>query len=362
MIASASRCLITATIILFAPGACADVISKDSSGSIRLAQAANPPQAGELPVGRPQAAATLSTTSVPADRAGSALLEVQVPGRFSLRAQSAAGVALQLIDMATGPGDVAGAAGARDGRVDVLLDKGTYKVRTTGAKGATGAASLASVAFGEVDGVGAGLVRGGRLSSTLADLQQRSYWVAVDKSKRISIEAAGRALQDLRLWSNGTDLVDANASLTTIEPKAGHPLTRARLDTDVEPGLYLVIAYGGARWPGRTATMNRFISVRPPQDLVGGWHERHRRSGPHASLPSSFNRPLELPDRRRCADGYRAEPKSPEQPRARGVARLPSGGSAQPCRPGIGTKGSRIACALRARLLARASMGGPAPV
>src|ERR1700716_753286 len=65
MIASASRCLITATLILFASGARADVASPNvpsptNSSRIQLAQAGNPPQAAELPTGRPQAAATLS--------------------------------------------------------------------------------------------------------------------------------------------------------------------------------------------------------------------------------------------------------------------------------------------------------------
>src|SRR3954451_5419630 len=237
------RCLIATAITLFTCGTY-DAASSRESGKFRLAQSA-PAPAAEMPVRRPQAASTLSTTRVAADRDGAALLEVQVPGRFSLRTQSATGVALQLIDMATGPGDVAGAPGARDGRTDVLLDKGTYKIRTTGAAGAAGEATLSSLAFSEVDGASAILVRGGQVSSTLADLQQRSYWIAVGKSKRISIEAAGRALGDLRLWSNGTELVDAAVSLTTIEPKAGHPLTRARLETEVEPGLYLVSAYGG---------------------------------------------------------------------------------------------------------------------
>src|SRR5207253_10211968 len=123
--------------------------------------------------------------------------------------------------------------------------------------------------FSEADRASAVLVRGGQVSSTLTDLQQRSYWISVDRSQRVSIEAAGRALQDLRLWSNGTDLVDVNASLTTIEPKAGHPLARARLDTEVEPGLYLVTAYGGAPlvWTDGDTALPFHIRSGPAQDL-----------------------------------------------------------------------------------------------
>src|SRR5258708_26855125 len=89
------------------------------------------------------------------------------------------------------------------------------------------------------------------------------------------MEAAGGALQDLRIWSNGTDLVDAIAGRTTIEPKAGHPLTRARLETDVAPGLYLVTAYGGAPlvWTDGDSALPFHIRSGPAQDLAGGWDE-----------------------------------------------------------------------------------------
>lgn len=269
------RRLSALTIVLLASGAHADVVSPEARGKIQLAAVGDPPAAPELPVQRPEAASALSNAQVPADRDSDTLLEVKVPGRFSLRAQSPTGVSLQLVDMATGPGDVAGAAGTRDGRIDVLLDKGTYKLRSSGAAGATGQAALTALAFREVDGASSSLVRGGQLSDTLADLQQRSYWIAVDSSRHISIEAAGRALQDLRLWSNGTDLVDLNASVTTIEPKAGHPLTRARIEADLEPGLYLVTAYGGVplTWADGDAALPFHIRSGPPQNLAGGWFE-----------------------------------------------------------------------------------------
>jgi hypothetical protein len=57
-------------------------------------------------------------------------------GRFAIHAESKTGVALQLVDMITGPGNVAGEPGGRDGRLDVLLDKGVYKLRSFGAAGA----------------------------------------------------------------------------------------------------------------------------------------------------------------------------------------------------------------------------------
>src|SRR5215470_4659408 len=88
-----------------------------------------PPEAAE-----PSARLSDATVSAAAD--GQVLLAVEASGHFALRATSKTGVALQLVDMITGPGDVAGEPGGRDGRLDVLLDKGVYKLRTFGAKGA----------------------------------------------------------------------------------------------------------------------------------------------------------------------------------------------------------------------------------
>ena len=72
-------------------------------------------------------AATLGTDDLPATADGATLLHVSAAGRFAITANSATGTALDLVDMITGPTPLAGAAGARDGRLDLLLDVGTYK-------------------------------------------------------------------------------------------------------------------------------------------------------------------------------------------------------------------------------------------
>jgi len=99
-----------------------------------VAHAGNAASAADNAVRAPAAdIASLSRSSVSASADGEAMLTVDSPGRFSIRAQSRTGVALQLVDMIAGPGELAGEAGVRDGRLDVLLDKGTYKIRTVGA-------------------------------------------------------------------------------------------------------------------------------------------------------------------------------------------------------------------------------------
>jgi len=229
--------------------------------------------AGDIFPPAPAAAvARLAPERVSAAADAQAILTVDAPGRFSIVSESQTGVGLQLVDMITGPGDVFGQAAVRDGRMDLLLDKGTYKIRTFGGDQAKGDARLSVRAFREAGPVSTALLRGGVVSTELKDLSQRSYWILVDKSGSLFVEAAGRALADLRLWRNGTDLVELDPVMTTIEPTKGHPLLDARLEGNVAPGLYLATAYGGEAQP--------WADGAPAAPL-------HLRAGPAATLVAS---------------------------------------------------------------------------
>jgi uncharacterized protein YecT (DUF1311 family) len=236
--------------------------------SARLAAAA-------LPTERPRPVATLARDAVPAAGASDVRLEVREAGRFAISAESATGVSLQLADMMQGPGEVEGEPGIRDGRLDGLLDVGTYKLRLAGSPQGQGEAKLKVAPFAEVEGASSGLLQGGRISTSLSDLQQRSYWIEVQKPGRVVVEAAGRGLQDLRLWRNGTDLAEVAPRMRIVEPKSGQPLTSARLDGTVEPGVYLVTAYGGPPlvWTGGATGQPVHVQVGAPEELAGGWAE-----------------------------------------------------------------------------------------
>jgi hypothetical protein len=231
--------------------------------------------AEDLPPPPAPGVAHLAGENVPASSEAQAMLTVDVPGRFSIRADSRTGVALQLVDMLAGPGDVAGEGGVRDGRIDALLDKGIYKIRTFGAAGATGDARLTVMPSHEAGSASAELLRGGEIATGLDDLGQRSFWILVDRSGSIFVEAAGRALADLRLWRpwrNGADLVDLAPALSTVEPRAGHPLILARLEGVVEPGIYLATAYGGdpLRWADGDGAMPLHVRARPAASVAAG--------------------------------------------------------------------------------------------
>ena len=227
--------------------------------------------------GPPAAAGHLDVSSLPASEQGATLVHVTSPGRFAIAAHSQSGSALQLVDMLTGPSDIAGAAGSQDGRLDQLLDIGTYKLRVLSAKGATGDVALTIAAFR--DGAPpAPLPQPGRpLTATLADGEQRAFWLTVPETtgsaSNVRIEAAGRALADLRLWRNGRELADLLPNQRRIEPRSGHAMTDLRLVGHVEPGTYLAIAYGGPSlpWTDNDTTQPFYLRAGASLALAEGW-------------------------------------------------------------------------------------------
>lgn len=205
----------------------------------------SPPEP-RIPAGSPAAAAaSIAPATLPAQPVAVSTLTVTSPGRFTLAAHSRSGVALQLVDMLTGPSEVSGDAGAEDGRLDVLLDTGTYRLRAFAAKGARDTVTLTVSPFHDAAPPQAAPSQGRVVTATLQDGEQRAYWLSVPDGKLPTIEAAGRGLGDLRLWRNGRDLAPLLPTATQPQPDPGHPVADLQLDGTVEPGTYLLVAYGG---------------------------------------------------------------------------------------------------------------------
>ncbi|MEO1087057.1 MAG: hypothetical protein AAFY88_22705, partial [Acidobacteriota bacterium] len=148
-----------------------------------------------------------------------------------------------------GPGAVSGEPGVENGRVDAFLDRGDYLLRTFGHPTADGDATLRAEPFRELQPEPLALLDLKPISTELGDLEQRSWWLQVKSRKRVVLEAAGRYLEDLRLWRDGSWLVGATPTLEVVEPRPGKPLRMARLAVRLEPGLYRLAAYGGPGVP-----------------------------------------------------------------------------------------------------------------
>jgi uncharacterized protein len=243
-----------------------------SQGSEQTAAPFAPPRlAAGLPA-TPAGTATLERDRFPTAGETDVLLHVTTPGRFAVRAQSPTGTALQLVDMLTGPGDRAGWPGKQDGRIDALLDTGTYKLRAFGDKAATGETVLSLAAFAEAGP--AQLAPGYQpVATTLRDLQFQSFWLAVgDTAATTRIEAAGRSLAALKLWRDGRDLVAMPETVRVLTPTPAHPLTDILLSGHVPPGAYLVTAYGGPNlpWSDGAADEPLYLRTGRSTDLLAG--------------------------------------------------------------------------------------------
>ncbi len=221
----------------------------------------------------PPPAAILAAPSVPAREEAATLLHVKAAGRFALVAHSDSGAALQLVDMLSGPSEMSGEAGAQDGRIDTLLEAGTYKLRVFSAKNATGTVTLSALPFHDAAPPAPMPAPGTLFSADLADLQQRSFWITVPPPGTLRIAATGRALADLVLFRDGRDLVPLTPINRLVEPAKGHPLTELVADGKIEPGTYLVTAYGGkpATWADGDTANPFYIRAGFSSALAAGW-------------------------------------------------------------------------------------------
>ncbi|HUH86057.1 MAG TPA: lysozyme inhibitor LprI family protein, partial [Stellaceae bacterium] len=178
------------------------------------------------------------------------VFSVDRAGRYAIRLQSKTGALLQVIDRMAGPSPLAGEIGKQDGRLDLFLDRGSYKAVMLTREGSADHPGLRVDPFQELNGADLPrLVELKPVASDLDDLTQRSWWIEIAERRDVAIEAAGRHLTDLRLWKDGNWLVDAMPAESVVESEPGQPLAVRQLATKLEPGLYLLTAYGGPGVP-----------------------------------------------------------------------------------------------------------------
>ena len=252
------------------PEVVAAVPSVQAAASQPLLPPREPSIPGFVP---PDAAAALDAAVQPAAAVVGTLLRVVSPGRFTLRTHSTSGASLQVSDMLVGPSEEAGQAGVQDGRLDLLLDAGVYKLRAKMAEGAAGEVRFSVTPFRSAARPIVAPAPGVLSSTTLADGEQRSFWLEVGADATLRVDAAGRALSDLRLWRNGSDLASLEPAAAVTEPVRGHPMTRLRLEGRVQAGVYLMTAYGGPplAWADGAVDQPFHLRAGASDALAEGW-------------------------------------------------------------------------------------------
>ena len=189
-------------------------------------------------------AVTLSPATVPAKGSGEALLTLDAPAAVHLSARSGSGTRCEVIDRVRGPFASAGAVGGANCELDLLLDAGQYKVRLESSARGKGQVTLAATPFTELNATPVRLARGSGVLTTLKPGQQASYWVSVEKRHVPYLRVAGRQAGDVRVWRNGEWIEPIALHHVQTSPTPGQPLHEWWLDSMLEPGEYLVTAYG----------------------------------------------------------------------------------------------------------------------
>ena len=203
----------------------------------------------------------LEKTVLPVDKRQT-LLKVSGFGRCALTAKSSQGAGLQLIDSMSGPGRIAGKIGQSDGRMDLILETGEYKIAAYCKHGSKEQVTLAARTFRELNQSLPFLVEFKTIETQLGDFEQASYWLEIKKRRYVAIEAAGRHLRDLRLWKDGNFLIDAALQSEDAEPQTGKPLGILRLVVKLNPGFYLLTAYGGLARPWSVSSEQHPLYIR----------------------------------------------------------------------------------------------------
>jgi hypothetical protein len=188
-----------------------------------------------------------AVASVSSKGTSTLLLPIKKWGRYSIRASGNQPVALSVADKRNGVFCTDGEAGQRNGRIDVFLEIGEYKIIVYGDAKATQTSKITSLPFVNVAGHTASWMipcRENQLS--LDDMQQACFWFDLSTDSTVYIEASGRNLADLIIWQNGEWVRVADKRLFTVKPKAETPLSGIALSVRLQPGTYMVAAYGGA--------------------------------------------------------------------------------------------------------------------
>ena len=194
-------------------------------------------------------AAEPQTVTKPATGRNEATFTLDRFGRYAITSASSQGTQIRVIDRMAGLLAERGIPGERDGRADLFLDRGDVKVVSVSDTAGTGQVTLSVRAYADPP-VPPRLQPERKAATSLRDFETRAYWIEVVLgSQEVAIEASGRYLGDLRLWREGSWLVDASPVCGRIEPSAGQPWSRCSLQASLEPGLYLLSAYGGPGEP-----------------------------------------------------------------------------------------------------------------
>ncbi|MBN1524598.1 MAG: hypothetical protein JW904_08950 [Spirochaetales bacterium] len=193
-------------------------------------------------------------------------LNVTERGRYSVQVKSATGTRIELVDRMAGSLVADGTTGKKDGRLDIILEEGEYKILLFPDLDSGASAKLSVHSFTEehpgvkVEDLPV-LYDGDYIETTLNDLSTRSFWLYFEKKDELRLEILGRALKECSIWQNGQWLMSLKPEMSVYETAAGKPMQYAEYARTFEPGHYLLVLSGGepTPWPNESKEYPLYI-------------------------------------------------------------------------------------------------------
>lgn len=187
----------------------------------------------------------LESSSLPEAGKHQTQLNVTQQGRYRLQVKSQYGMSIQVIDVMAGILGSQGEAGKHDGYLDLVLESGTYLVEVEGVPDAKEKATLQLIPFEEKHSELKPLPPISTTESLLADLEQRSFLLVLEKAQVFRAEIMGRFLEDAVLWREDGWSTGLKPTRSTFEPNPGKPMLHLEFHHSLPPGKYLLTLYGG---------------------------------------------------------------------------------------------------------------------
>ncbi len=226
-----------------------------------------------------------------------------------LLAQSGPGTACTVVDKVRGPFQSSGQVGKGGCDLDLLLDAGSYKLRLESPPRGKGTVAITARPFAEQNPRPVRLEKGRRVEQPLRSGEQASFWLSLKEREVPFLHVLGKNAGEVRLWKNGEWLEPVSFAHTTFSAGPSRAVHEWRFDEMLEPGDYLLTAYGTSVLGGSSGEATDALTVEygfeplPPEGAVAftlpatgtlSFQSERGRGAFLASLDSPPTSPFEL--------------------------------------------------------------------
>ncbi|MFT3841664.1 MAG: hypothetical protein QM723_32040 [Myxococcaceae bacterium] len=183
------------------------------------------------------------------------------PRWCGIAAKSGAGTACTVVDKVRGPFESSGTAGRTNCELDLLLDIGSYKLRLSSPHRGKGNVAITAKAFTELNPKPVRLEKTRRVEQVLHSGEQASFWLSLSKREVPFLHLVGKNAGQVQLWRNGEWLEPIELRHTTFSAGLNRSVHEWTLDQMVEPGEYLITAYGTKGLSGTSGEASDALTV-----------------------------------------------------------------------------------------------------